>query len=185
MASESLLEEVEAKRKKTIESLESEYGAKKQEVLKRAEEQKTYLTQSSNNEAAAASQRESVRITGAAKLQAKKMLFDATETMLENNIASLRRVLGELADSKDYPDLLSRMLAHASKRLGGEPGIICRPADAAVLKRAGARILASNLNAMGGFKAESRDGTLELDLTFEELLRTREEEVRAFILGKE
>ncbi len=48
-----------------------------------------------------------------------------------------------------------------------------------------ARIASANLNAIGGFKADSEDGTLELDLTFEEILRSREDEVRASILGKE
>jgi vacuolar-type H+-ATPase subunit E/Vma4 len=31
---------------------------------------------------------------------------------------------------------------------------------------------------------ENKEGTMELDLTFEELLRTHDEEVRAILLGK-
>ena len=86
VAAESLLNEVEEKRKKTIDMLEAEYSAKKAEVTNRASEQKAYISDSSKKEAAALAQRERIRITGAAKLQSKKMIFDATEKMLENNV---------------------------------------------------------------------------------------------------
>lgn len=165
--------------------LESEYAAKKTEVANRANDQKTYISDSSKREASALAQRERIRIGGAAKLQSKKMVFDATEKMLENNLVSLRQVLAEVAESKDYPDLLSRMVAYASKRLGGSISVRCRSHDAATIKKLGAKVHSSNLESIGGFKANNSDGTLELDLTFEELLRNHEDEVRAFILGKE
>lgn len=185
MAAESLLKEVEEKRKKTIEMLEAEYSAKKAEVTSRAAEQRAYIADSSKKEAAALVQRERIRIDGAAKLQSKKMVFDATEKMLESNVAALKQVLADFSSSKDYPALLSRMVSYASRRLGANIGVRCRQADAAALKKLGVKVLASNLDSVGGFKATSSDGTLELDLTFEELLRNREEEARAFILGKE
>jgi V/A-type H+/Na+-transporting ATPase subunit E len=183
VAAESLLNEVEEKRKKTIEMLEAEYSAKKAEVANRAAEQRGYISESSKKEAAALVQRERIRISGAAKLQSKKMIFDATEKMLENNLAALKQSLADVAGSKEYPSLLSKMLAYASKRLGGTITVRCRPADAAILKKLGAKVSSSNLESVGGFKATNSDGTLELDLTFEELLRNHEDEARAFILG--
>ena len=57
--------------------------------------------------------------------------------------------------------------------------------SAIALKKAGVEVASSNLNSIGGFKAERKDGTLELDLTFEEILRGREEEVRGSILSGE
>ncbi|HUH99456.1 MAG TPA: V-type ATP synthase subunit E [Nitrososphaerales archaeon] len=185
MGADALLREVEDKRKKALEALEAEYSAKREEVKKRTDEQLAYIMDSAKQEAAAASQREKIKIQGAAKLQAKKVMFDATEKMLENNIDALRQALSELASSPSYPDLLTRMARYASKRLGGKIAVTCRKADEATLKAAGAKIASTNLNSMGGFVADSEDGSLELDLTFEELLRSREDEVRASILGKE
>lgn len=184
-AAESLLGEVEEKRKKTIQMLESEYSAKKEEVTKKTAEQMAYIQESSRREAAVAAQREKVRISGAAKLQSKKLMFDATEKMLEANVAALRQVLAEYASSKDYPDLLAKMVAYANKRLGGSISVVCRAEDVATMKKHNVRITSSDLESMGGFKATSKDGTLELDLTFEELLRGREEDARALLLGKE
>jgi V/A-type H+/Na+-transporting ATPase subunit E len=105
--------------------------------------------------------------------------------MLENNILALRQSLADYTESKEYPDVLARMVKYSSKRLGEGIGIVCRQNDATILKRTGARIISSDLNAIGGFKAESKNGNLELDLTFEEILRSHEEDARAYILSKE
>jgi V/A-type H+/Na+-transporting ATPase subunit E len=185
MGVDALLREVEERRRKALETLEAEYSSKREEVKKRTDEQIAYVMESARREATAVSQREKTKIQGAAKLQTKKVMFDATEKMLENNISALNQALVELAASSAYPDLLGRMARYASKRLGGKITVTCRKADEATLKAAGVKIGSVNLNTIGGFIAESEDGTLELDLTFEELLRGREEEVRASILGKE
>lgn len=185
MSAESLLKEVEEKRKKTIDMLEAEYSAKKEEVTSRTTEQKTYISNTSKREADSLVQRERIRIGGAAKLQSKKMLFDATEQMLENNIAAIRQYLADIAASKEYHGLLSKMVTYASKRLGGNVSVVCRQSDAAALKKMGVKVASSSLETAGGFKAMNGDGTLELDLTFEELLRNREDDARAFILGRE
>jgi V/A-type H+/Na+-transporting ATPase subunit E len=185
MGVDALLKEVEDRRKKAIDALDAEYSAKKEEVKKATDEQLAYVMESAKREAAALSQKETTRVEGASKLQAKKMVFDATEKLLESNISTLKDALAELAESPAYQELLARMASYASKRLGGKILVNCRKGDEAALKAAGAKVASADLNAIGGFKADSEDGTLELDLTFEEILRSREDEVRASILGKE
>lgn len=184
MAAESLLREVESKRKSALDSLEAEYSAKLAEVKSRVEKERAFVIDSAKKQAHELAQREKIRIEGASKLQAKKLTFDATEKMLENNIELLKKALVDYASSKDYAELLPRIAKYASSRLGGNIMIRCREKDAPILKKAGYELVASNLNTAGGLKAERKDGTLELDLTFEEILRTREEEVRGLILSK-
>ena len=185
MGVDALLKEVEERRTKALQALEVEYGAKRDEVNKRTSEQVAWVTDSSNKEATAQAQKESTKVQGAAKLQAKKTLFDATEKQLENNVELLKQELADLALSPAYKDLLGKMAQYASKRLGGKIQVVCRKSDESALKAAGAKIISADLNAMGGFKAENADRTLELDLTFEEVLRSRGDDVRAAILGKE
>ena len=185
MPADSLLREVQDRRKKALEQLEAEYSAKREEVVKRTEQERSHILESSKREAVSLADRERTRITGATKLQAKKMIFDATEKMLESNVGNLRKTLADLAQSKEYPDLLSRMVKYASKRVGTQMKVVCRQADEPILRTAGVAVESSKLNSIGGFKAESADGTLELDLTFEEVLRNHEEQARASILGKE
>jgi vacuolar-type H+-ATPase subunit E/Vma4 len=185
VGAEALLQEVEERRRKALDQLNAEYTAKKTELAERNTEELSSISDSTKRETESLVERERTRISGAAKLQAKKEVFDATETMLENNILALKQALAEYASSKDYPSTLSKMANYAKKRLGEGVGLVCRSSDAAVLKKAGAKIISSDLNCIGGFKAESQDGNLELDLTFEEILRGRDEEARAFILSKE
>jgi vacuolar-type H+-ATPase subunit E/Vma4 len=184
MASETLLKEVEEKGKRTLGQLDQEYRTKREEIQKRSDEQRKFVLDSARERATTLAQREKVRLVGAARLQAKKLLFDATEKMLENNVASLRQALADYANSKDYPATLGRMLNQASNRLGEDFVVRCRAADANALKKLGANIASTDLGGIGGFKAESKDGSLELDLTFEELLRSREGDVRAAILSE-
>jgi vacuolar-type H+-ATPase subunit E/Vma4 len=183
VAAESLLREVEDKRKKTLEQLASEYAQKIAEVKDRATAERQRILENAKRIALEQSQREKIRIDGAAKLQAKKLVFDATEKMLENNLSALRQAFAEWAGSKQYQELLPKMIKYASKRLGGEIRVVCRADDESALKRWGADIESANLKSIGGFKAEKKDGTLELDLTFEEILRSQEDDVRRALLG--
>lgn len=185
MGVDALLKEVEERRTRALGGLESEYGAKRDEVKKKTAEQVAYVTDSANKEAVSLAQKEVTKVEGAAKLQAKKTLFDATEKLLESNTSLLRQELADFAETPAYRALLEKMAAYASKRLGGKISVICRKSDEAALKSAGAKVVSADLNSMGGFKAENAEQTLELDLTFEEILRTSEDEVRAAILGKE
>ena len=184
MNSEILLKELEGKQSEALKQLQAEYDDKKKEVERGTEEERSHILDAAREEAAALSQKERIRVIGATKLQAKKMIFDATEKMLEANISSLGQALREYAESKEYSQVLPRMVRYASKRLGGDIAVKCRAQDAPVIQTM-AKVLSANLETIGGFRAENKDGSLELDLTFEELLRTHEEEVRASIIGTE
>jgi V/A-type H+-transporting ATPase subunit E len=185
LSAETLLSELEEKRKKQLSNLESEFALRKQEIEKTVESELTRISQLADSKATELSLREKIRIEGAGKLQAKKILFDATEKMLERNLSAVRDAFSKYSLSKDYDELLSKMLRYASKRLGGEIGVICRRVDADRLEKLGATVISADLKSIGGFKAESKDGSLELDLTFEEILRNHQEEIRAIILGKQ
>jgi len=185
MGADALLKEVEERRAKALEALEAEYSAKRDEVKKRTDEQVAFVTDSANKEAVSLAQKESTKVEGATKLQAKKTLFDATEKLLENNVSLLKQELADYAGSPAYRELLAKMAAYASKRLGGKISVVSRKSDESALKAAGAKIVSADLNSIGGFMAENADRTLELDLTFEEVLRSRGDDVRAAILGKE
>jgi len=44
--------------------------------------------------------------------------------------------------------------------------------------------IGSTIQTLGGFIAENKEGTKEIDLTFEELLRNNEDEIKNTILEK-
>jgi V/A-type H+/Na+-transporting ATPase subunit E len=181
LAAESLLREVEEKRKKALSALEDDYAKKKEDITKPISSETAKISDIAKAQASELSQREKIRIEGAGKLQAKKLLFDATETMLESNLSAIKEAFAQYARSGEYPELLNRMLGYASRRLGGEIRVVCRKDDADLIRKAGVSPISADLNSIGGFIADNKDGSLELDLTFEEILRNHQEEVRSII----
>ncbi|MBI1828554.1 MAG: hypothetical protein HYR87_03620 [Thaumarchaeota archaeon] len=72
------------------------------------------------------------------------------------------------------------MVNTSKKKLDQKITVHCREEDSTVLKEMGVTI-GSTIQTLGGIIAENKDGTKEIDLTFEELLRTHEDEVKGFL----
>jgi len=69
------------------------------------------------------------------------------------------------------------------KRLDEDIVIHCRKEDSPFLKDMGVSI-GSSIQTIGGIVAENKNGKKELDLTYEELLRTHEDEIKNTFLEK-
>jgi len=66
--------------------------------------------------------------------------------------------------------------------LAKEIVVRCREEDKSFFK-SGVKV-GSTIQTLGGFIAENKEGTKEIDLTFEELLRNNEDEIKNTILEK-
>jgi vacuolar-type H+-ATPase subunit E/Vma4 len=78
---------------------------------------------------------------------------------------------------------MEKMLSYAKKKLGDDVIIYCREEDRSIFKEKKSTI-GSSINTIGGMLVEDKKGTIELDLTFEELLRTHEDNIKGFLLEK-
>jgi len=118
----------------------------------------------------------------AAKLQARKLLYEAREKRLEGALGETRVLLQEYTRSPQYPTVLKRMMAAATESLGKQLRILGRSEDAAVLsKLAGKSFDPAPQPILGGLVAETVDGSRRLNLSFDELLRLREDRVRELL----
>jgi len=118
----------------------------------------------------------------AAKLHARKLLYEAREKRLERAIEETRTLLQEYTRSPQYPAVLKRMMAAATETLGKQVRILGRAEDAAVLARvAGKSFDPTPQPILGGLVAETADGSRRLNLSFDELLRLREDRVRELL----
>jgi|HubBroStandDraft_4_1064222.scaffolds.fasta_scaffold182362_3 V/A-type H+-transporting ATPase subunit E len=123
--------------------------------------------------------RERAQKLASAKLQARKLVYEAKERQMNDSIAGTRAILSNYTKSDDYPKLLKRMATSATDRLGKPTKLMGRAEDAALLKKvAGASFDPSPQAILGGLVAESSDGSRRLNLSFDELLRLREDKVR-------
>jgi vacuolar-type H+-ATPase subunit E/Vma4 len=75
------------------------------------------------------------------------------------------------------------MVNFAKNSLGPQIIIHCRDGDKPIFKDMNIPI-GSSIGALGGIIAEDKDGKRELDLTFEEILRTKEEDVKSYLLER-
>jgi vacuolar-type H+-ATPase subunit E/Vma4 len=140
------------------------------------------MQQHYSDESEAKSQKEAARIVEAARLKAKKILFDAINANMDYTITSIREELKSYSRKPDYKLTIEKMVKYAKMKLGSQDIVIhCRNDDTILLN--GMNITTgSSIQTIGGILAENKTGTMELDLTFEELLRTNEDKIQNVLL---
>jgi len=160
---------------KKLDDKKSETNAKKNSVIKE-------LKDNYANEAITKAEREGARIVEAGKLEAKKILFDAINKNLDSTFDVIKKELDGYSKKSEYKKVLQKLVDYSKKVLAKELVVRCREEDKSFFKdgvQAG-----STIQTLGGFIAENKEGTKEIDLTFEELLRNNEDEIKNTILEK-
>ena len=125
-------------------------------------------------------EREYARIIEAGKLQAKKIMFDAINANMQSAFAVIEKEIQTYTKSPQYKKAIETMINSAKKKLGQNIVVHCRDEDKPLVKDSSITI-GKSIKTMGGIIAENKEGTKELDLTFEELLRTHEDQIKSFL----
>jgi V/A-type H+/Na+-transporting ATPase subunit E len=178
------IQEIENRKVQEIRLLESTLAEKKAEIehskeitLKGLQDQ--YLADSKTK-----SQKEFARIVEAAKLNAKKILFEAINANMDSTFGVIKQEMENYVQNPEYKNLLKKMINYAKNTLGPDIIIHCRGKDNSIVQELNIPIGGSSINTVGGILAENKEGTRELDLTFEELLRSREDDVKGFLVER-
>ena len=125
--------------------------------------------------------RERAQKLASAKLEARKLVYAAQESKMSAALSETRELL-EVHRFRRDPKVVKRMAAYASDVLGKSIKVMGRSADAALLKKvAGTGFDPTPQTILGGIVAESADGSRRLNLSFDELLRLREDRVRQLL----
>ncbi|HJU14814.1 MAG TPA: V-type ATP synthase subunit E family protein [Candidatus Nitrosotalea sp.] len=180
MSIETFLLEIENRKKREIESHDKEYAEKRSKLQAELDITVREIQEKFANEAKVKSEREHARIIEAAKLQAKKIIFDAINANMQSAFEVIKREIESYTKGPQYKKALETMVASAKKKLGQNIVVHCRDEDKSVLKDMGVTI-GKSVKTLGGIVAENKEGTKELDLTFEELLRTNEDQIKSFL----
>jgi vacuolar-type H+-ATPase subunit E/Vma4 len=136
------------------------------------------------DEAKAKSQKEGVRIVEAARLKAKKIFFDAINANMDSTFNTIREELKSYSQKPDYKITIKKMIKFAKMKLSSQDIIIHCRIDDNVFLNGNKIIKGSPIQTIGGIIAENKNGTMEIDLTFEELLRTHEDDIQNFLLER-
>ncbi len=126
--------------------------------------------------------RERAQRIAAAKLQSRKLLYEAREARLTEAIGETQDLLRQYTRGAAYPAVLKRMVQVATDALGGKARVSGRVEDAALLQKVAGKSFDPTPRAiLGGLVAETPDGNRRLNLSFDELLRLREDRVRELL----
>jgi V/A-type H+-transporting ATPase subunit E len=180
---DTIILEIEKRKENEINHLETALAKAKKEIEQAKQAKIRELQDHYMNEAKTKSNREAARIVESAKLKAKKILFEAINANMDTTFKTIKNEMKTFAQMPEYRETLLRMVSHAKNTLGTDIIIHCREGDRSVLGDMNVPT-GSSINTLGGIIAEDNEGKKELDLTFEELLRTSEDKVKGFLLEK-
>ena len=180
MSIETFLNEIENRKKKDIARLSNELDEKGTAIQNQRDAKIKEIQEHFANEAKLKSERELARIIESGRLHAKKIIFDAINANLKSAFDVIKQEIGNYVKSPQYKKTLETMINTSKKKLGQNITVHCREEDRVILKEMGMTI-GSVIQTLGGIIAENKDGTKEIDLTFEELLRTHEDDVKSFL----
>jgi vacuolar-type H+-ATPase subunit E/Vma4 len=182
MALDRLVEEIRARAVQELAAEQARTAAEERQIAEEAERRAAEIREDAQRRAEAEASREVAQKVAGAKLQARKLVYAAREQRTAAQLAELRELLGEFTDSTEYPKVLKRMFAQTVEQLGKQVRVSGRREDAAVLKTvAGKAFDDTPQPILGGFIAETADGARRLNLSFDELLRLREDQVRTVL----
>ncbi len=183
MSIETFLLEIENRKKKEIGSLDKDLIEKKSKLQTELNITIKEIQEKFANEAKLKSEREYARIIEAGKLHAKKIMFDVINANMQSAFDVIRKEVENYVKSPQYKKALETMVNSSKKKLGQNIVVHCRDEDKSILKDMGVTV-GKSIKTLGGIVTENKEGTKELDLTFEELLRTNEDKIKSFLLER-
>lgn len=182
MALEDLVEEIRRRGEAEIEKIRSTRSAEETRVRAEREQKLAEIRTQAARSAEVEAAREKAQRLAAAKLKSRKLLYEARERRLENAVAETRTLLQEFTTSREYDAVLRQMIDVASRALGKQFRVSGRAEDASRLSRvAGKAFDPTPQPILGGVVVETTDGARRLNLSFDELLRLREDRVRELL----
>ncbi len=170
-------------------SLLSEAKQEADRILKNAESEANQLISTAEKDSKAELERVKAELEekidvikseklAAAKLDAKKIVAEGKEAAVLAAIDALYEELKNFTKTKRYGDWLSRLAKEAEKELGKDIIIHVRKGHGKYLK---SKKVVEDLDSVGGLIAETKDGSVRLNLTFESIISKKEDLLRASI----
>lgn len=179
MTLDALVAEIRSRSLSEIARLREQRAADEARIVAEQTERVGAIRSEQDRLARAEAARVRAQLLAAAKVNARKRVFEARERRMQGLLRQSRSALSEFTDSAEYDATLRRMIAAATQTLGKQARISGRPEDADRLaEAAGKGFDPTPRSILGGIVAESPDGSRRLNLSLDELLRLREPAVR-------
>ncbi len=179
MSLEDLVREVRDRTERELLDIQKQLEQQKSQIERQTEEEIQKINAAEEQAATHEVNVESTRIVAAARLQARKALFEAKEKRVEGARLLLQQRLKAFTSTPEYYQLLQRMAEAAIEVLGEDTRLVVRKEDAGQLAPfLGVRVVSGRtITSLGGLVAESADHKRRVSMTFEDILRWKEDKV--------
>ncbi|MGA7922927.1 MAG: V-type ATP synthase subunit E family protein [Thermoplasmata archaeon] len=184
MGLDQLVQEIQARAQEELAKERSRIEGERANIATDLEQRLALVREENERMATSAIARERAQKLASARLQARKLIDEAREREMEDALAEVRNLLEQYTRTKEYGQLLKKMYQSAQEVLGGPIRISGRKEDQSTLESiAGKSLSKTPAPIMGGLIAETPNGDRRLNLSFDELLRLREDKVRSVLMG--
>jgi vacuolar-type H+-ATPase subunit E/Vma4 len=182
MSLDRLIEQIRGRSEADLAAIRAKRAAEEQRLTTERDRALEQIRTESGRATDSEIARERAQRLAAAKLDARKKVYEAREKRLKESLDATRDLLEEYAGSDAYNATLKRMYDAATDVLGKQVRVSGRAEDAARLSKvAGKAFDPAPRPILGGLIAESADGKRQLNLSLDELLRLREPRVREIL----
>ncbi|MCK4319163.1 V-type ATP synthase subunit E [Candidatus Micrarchaeota archaeon] len=154
-------------------------GAKKEKktIISDAEKKAEIFIKEADKEAGIFIQNQRLEKIAGARLEAKKFLSEAKEDTLNNERDEIFKRFPQFKKTREYAKIVNELAKRAVKEIGGPTILHISKGEKKFYKGIKAAIKEDLLGATG-FIAESKNGRVKVDCTFETLFRDKREEMR-------
>lgn len=182
MTLELLVAEIKAQGERELAEEARKFETERARLLKDRADRVAAIQSDLKAKAETEAKRERAQRIAGARMQSRKFEYEAQERAMNASLDSVRTLLKKFTESDEYPDVLRRMYSVAQDELGKDFKVSGRSEDAATLRTVAGRAFdPAPAPILGGLIAETTDGTRRLSLSFDELLRLREDRVRTLL----
>jgi V/A-type H+-transporting ATPase subunit E len=181
---EDLVKEIEARTLAQVQDIRSGVANEKKAIHDHTEREIARITADEELAAEREVEQEKIRMLASARLQAKKVSFDAWERRVDSGLKLIRARLQTFTEGPEYPAMLEKMANAGISVLGANSRILIREEDTYKIPESLQTKVARSrpIQSMGGLIIESHDGEKRLNLTFEELLRWNQDAILELLL---
>jgi len=182
MAIEKLLTRIEKDAKKEVDEVIEAAEQEAKKIIKEAKEEGKREAERIAEKGKREAERRKERILSAARREARMVITNAKEEIIQKCFAIINEKISSMP-ARDYRKVMEKMVKEAMEEGGTWILHPSRKEDTKIAEKFGVE-MGEGIDAIGGVILRAKDGSREIDLTFDFLLERKREEIRIMIAEK-
>ncbi len=172
MPLENILQSIEQRKEAEIERITAKYNEQASALEKETEKRiRDIASSSARRSADDCRSLENMELSNA-QIEARRLIWEKRAELVELSLAKAFDLVKDIRSSKSYRKMMTEMVDLARRKLGEECTVRVSKEDISLIRSAkGVTVKTEEVDPYGGLIGESRDGSMEMDLTVTTLIR--------------